>query len=33
MADDPDVRHGEPVVSLAFGPGLTVAMNLMVVEG
>jgi predicted naringenin-chalcone synthase len=33
MADDPDIHSGEYVVSLAFGPGLTVAMNLMVVEG
>jgi predicted naringenin-chalcone synthase len=31
MAADPDVHQGEPIVSLAFGPGLTVAMNLMVV--
>jgi predicted naringenin-chalcone synthase len=33
MADDPGIRAGELVVSLAFGPGLTVAMNLMTVEG
>ena len=31
IATDPDVESGALVVSLAFGPGLTVAMNLMVV--
>ncbi|HLA63708.1 MAG TPA: 3-oxoacyl-[acyl-carrier-protein] synthase III C-terminal domain-containing protein [Rhodothermales bacterium] len=29
MADDPEVRPGSLVVSLAYGPGLTVAMSLM----
>lgn len=29
MLEDPDVRPGERVLSLAFGPGLTVAANVM----
>jgi len=33
MAADPSVEAGARVVSLAFGPGLTVAMSLMVVGG
>jgi predicted naringenin-chalcone synthase len=33
MAEDPDIHAGDLVASLAFGPGLTVAMNLMVVSG
>ncbi len=33
LAEDPEVECGALVASLAFGPGLTVAMNLMVVDG
>ncbi len=29
MLDDPDVRHGELILSLAFGPGLTLVANLL----
>lgn len=33
MAEDPSVQDGDLVVSIAFGPGLTVAMNLLRMTG